>query len=78
MGRLHGSEGPARAMAASREAGIDNVSVDLIFGVPERLGRDWAADLDAALALLRAHYPAARRIGSVTDRAGVVTRAGRG
>jgi phosphoribosylaminoimidazole (AIR) synthetase len=32
------------------------------------------ADLDAALVLLRAHYPAARRIGTVTDRAGVVSR----
>jgi oxygen-independent coproporphyrinogen-3 oxidase len=55
MGRMHGSEGPARAVAAAREAGIDNVSVDLIFGVPERLGRDWAADLDAALALEPEH-----------------------
>jgi phosphoribosylformylglycinamidine cyclo-ligase len=33
-----------------------------------------AADLEPALAILRAHYPAARRIGSVTDRAGVVDR----
>ncbi len=33
------------------------------------------ADLDPALDLLRAHYPAARRVGSVTDRAGEVTRA---
>ncbi|MFN8111955.1 MAG: phosphoribosylformylglycinamidine cyclo-ligase [Solirubrobacterales bacterium] len=32
------------------------------------------ADLDDALGLLRAHYPDARRVGSVTDRAGVVTR----
>jgi len=33
------------------------------------------ADLDPALELLRAHYPGARRVGSVTDRAGEVTRA---
>jgi phosphoribosylformylglycinamidine cyclo-ligase len=33
-----------------------------------------ASDLDAALALLHAHYPAARRVGTVTDRAGIVTR----
>lgn len=51
MGRMHGSEGPARAMRAAREAGFDNVSVDLIFGVPSRLGRDWRADLEGALAL---------------------------
>ncbi len=34
-----------------------------------------ADDEDAALELLRAHYPAAKRIGTVTDRAGVVERA---
>jgi oxygen-independent coproporphyrinogen-3 oxidase len=55
MGRLHGPEGPGRALAAARAAGFDNVSVDLIFGLPERLGRDWAADLDRALALEPEH-----------------------
>ncbi len=34
-----------------------------------------AADLEPALELLGAHYPGARRIGTVTDRAGVVSRA---
>lgn len=55
MGRLHGAEGPARALDAARAAGLDNVSVDLIFGLPERLGRDWGHDLDRALALEPAH-----------------------
>lgn len=55
MGRLHGAEGPARALDAARAAGLDNVSVDLIFGLPERLGRDWGYDLDQALALEPAH-----------------------
>ncbi len=35
-----------------------------------------AADLDAAVGLLAGSYPAARRIGTVTDRAGVVERSG--
>jgi phosphoribosylformylglycinamidine cyclo-ligase len=35
-----------------------------------------AAHEDAALELLRAHYPGAKRIGAVTDRAGVVERTG--
>jgi len=48
MGRLHGPEGPARALASAREAGIRNVSLDLIFAVPERLRRDWRRDLDIA------------------------------
>ena len=33
-----------------------------------------SADEEAALALLRAHHPSARRIGRATDRAGVVVR----
>ncbi|HEX2092839.1 MAG TPA: radical SAM family heme chaperone HemW [Longimicrobiaceae bacterium] len=55
MGRLHGPEGPARAMLAARSAGFDNVSVDLIFGLPERLGRDWGGDLERALELEPEH-----------------------
>ncbi len=55
MGRMHGLEGPYRAMAAARLAGFDNVSVDLIFGLPERLERDWNADIDRALDLEPEH-----------------------
>lgn len=55
MGRMHGPSGPARAMAVARAAGFDNVSLDLIFGVPERLGRSWEADLDGVLALSPEH-----------------------
>ncbi|MEX0911817.1 MAG: radical SAM family heme chaperone HemW [Gemmatimonadota bacterium] len=51
MGRLHGPDGPGEALAAARRAGFDNVSIDLIFGLPARLMRDWAADLDQALEL---------------------------
>ena len=55
MGRLHGAEGPGRAVTAARGAGFDNVSIDLIFGLPERLGRDWRRDLEQALALQPQH-----------------------
>ncbi|MBI4543732.1 MAG: radical SAM family heme chaperone HemW [Gemmatimonadetes bacterium] len=51
MGRLHGAAGPARAMAAARAAGIRSVNIDLIFGLPPRLGRSWAEDLELALEL---------------------------
>lgn len=51
MGRLHGAEGTARAMLAARSAGFESVSLDLIFGLPARLGRDWGADLERALEL---------------------------
>lgn len=55
MGRLHGADGPPAAVAAARAGGIDDVSVDLIFALPARLGRDWSDDLERALALEPTH-----------------------
>lgn len=55
MGRLHGPDGSARAVEAARSAGIDNYSLDLIFGLPARLGRDWSADLERVLSLEPSH-----------------------
>lgn len=55
MGRMHGPAGPARAVEAARRAGFDNLSLDLIFGLPQRLGRDWAADVEGVLALAPEH-----------------------
>lgn len=51
MGRLHGAEGARSAVRTLVDGGIGNVSVDLIFGLPERLGRCWGRELDAVLAL---------------------------
>lgn len=51
LGRLHGGDGPSRAVDRAREAGITNLSLDLIFGLPREVERDWEADLDAAMAL---------------------------
>ena len=51
MHRTHDAGQIGRAVAEARAAGIGNVSLDLIFAVPEALGRDWRADMDAALAL---------------------------
>lgn len=55
MGRMHGVAGPARALEAARAAGISNVSVDLIFGLPARFERDWGADLERVIAMDPAH-----------------------
>ena len=55
MHRSHGPEGARRAVEILRSGGVGNLSLDLIFGVPEVLGRDWSADLDAALALEPEH-----------------------
>jgi oxygen-independent coproporphyrinogen-3 oxidase len=42
-------------MRTLRWAGFENLSLDLIFGLPPALERDWAADLERALALAPAH-----------------------
>ena len=55
MGRMHGADGPARAVASARDAGIENYSVDLIFALPSRFNRDWQGDLNRALELRPAH-----------------------
>lgn len=51
MGRLHGPEGAEDAVRRARGAGFDNISVDLIFGLPARLDRSWSDDLERALRL---------------------------
>lgn len=51
MGRLHGSDGPGEAVRVARTAGLQNLSIDLMFGLPERLERPWRHDLERALQL---------------------------
>jgi oxygen-independent coproporphyrinogen-3 oxidase len=55
MHRTHDAPAIARAVHMLRESGIDDVSLDLIFALPDALPRDWGADLDAALALQPTH-----------------------
>ncbi|HUE95681.1 MAG TPA: radical SAM family heme chaperone HemW [Longimicrobiaceae bacterium] len=55
MGRLHGPEGARSAIAAARAGGLENVSLDLIFALPDELGRDWRADLEEAVGLEPTH-----------------------
>jgi oxygen-independent coproporphyrinogen-3 oxidase len=55
MHRTHEAPAIARAVEAIRGAGIDDISLDLIYAVPDELERDWDADLSAALALEPRH-----------------------
>jgi oxygen-independent coproporphyrinogen-3 oxidase len=55
MHRSHDAARIGDAVRTLRAAGIENISLDLIFGLPEELGRDWARDLDLACALRTAH-----------------------
>jgi oxygen-independent coproporphyrinogen-3 oxidase len=55
MGRLHGPDGARRAVATARRAGLDDLSVDLIFALPDEVDRVWREDLDDALGLEPPH-----------------------
>src|SRR6266851_6118491 len=55
MHRSHDAARIGAAVHALRGAGIDNISLDLIFALPAELRRDWGRDLDLALALLPSH-----------------------
>ena len=51
MGRLHGVDGAVASVSRARAAGFENLSVDLIFGLPKHLGRPWEDDLKRAVDL---------------------------
>ena len=55
MHREHSPEQVAEAVRLLRNGGIEDLSIDLIFAVPETLNRDWNEDLERALALSPNH-----------------------
>jgi oxygen-independent coproporphyrinogen-3 oxidase len=55
MHRTHDARAIGTAVDAARGAGIDDLSLDLIFALPDEIDRSWDADLAAALALRPDH-----------------------
>ena len=55
MHRVHDAAAIPRAVHDLRAAGIESLSLDLIFALPESLARDWRRDLELALALEPEH-----------------------
>ena len=55
MHRTHDVAQIGRAVDAARRGGIENLSLDLIFAVPDALERSWDTDLDAPLSLEPSH-----------------------
>ncbi|MDQ6827473.1 MAG: radical SAM family heme chaperone HemW [Gemmatimonadota bacterium] len=51
MHRTHSAARAGEAITTLRDAGIDNLSVDLIFALPESVERNWRRDLDELLRL---------------------------
>jgi oxygen-independent coproporphyrinogen-3 oxidase len=55
MHRTHSAAQIGAAVETLRDRGIAELSLDLIFGLPPALGREWGADLERALALRPGH-----------------------
>lgn len=55
MHRVHTADQTRQAVRILRDAGIENLSIDLIFNLPAHLGRSWESDVAQALALEPQH-----------------------
>jgi oxygen-independent coproporphyrinogen-3 oxidase len=55
MHRSHDAPRIGDAVRTLHAAGIENISLDLIFALPAELQRDWGRDLDQALSLVPSH-----------------------
>lgn len=55
IGRVHTHKETVEAVHAARAAGFDNVSLDLIYGLPEQTMAHWRENLQAAIALEPEH-----------------------
>jgi oxygen-independent coproporphyrinogen-3 oxidase len=55
MHRTHDTAAIRRAVENAREGDIANLSLDLIFALPQHVARSWEADVEAALELDPAH-----------------------
>lgn len=56
--RRHGADDARRAVKTLRQAGISNISIDLMFGFPGEPLDDWLTDIDHALSLGVEHISA--------------------
>lgn len=55
LGRLHSAARAREAVSEARAAGFDNVSLDLIMGLPDQTMADWLASIAALVALEPEH-----------------------
>jgi oxygen-independent coproporphyrinogen-3 oxidase len=55
MDRTHSAQEAEKAIRAARRAGFDNLSLDLMFGLPGQTREDWDATLDRAIDLAIEH-----------------------
>lgn len=58
LGRRHDADKARQAVRNAREAGYDNISIDLIFALPGSTIAEWEHDLESAIALKPEHLSA--------------------
>ncbi len=58
LGRIHDAAGACGAVERARAAGFANLNIDLIFGLPASVPRDWRDDVRRALSLGVTHVSA--------------------
>ena len=58
LGRRHNAQQTVNAVQACKEAGITNISLDLIYGLPGQSLDDWHNDVESALSLGITHLSA--------------------
>lgn len=58
MNRRHDAQGARRAVEMARKAGFDNISIDLIYGLPDLSLEGWRYNVECAIALGVEHISA--------------------
>ncbi|MBI4378757.1 MAG: radical SAM family heme chaperone HemW [Nitrospinae bacterium] len=51
LGRIHNSEKACQQILSVRDAGFENISIDLMFGIPDETIDDWESDIKTAIKL---------------------------
>ena len=55
LGRIHDSKKAYQGILSARDAGFENISIDLMFGIPDETLSDWESDIKAAIELKPEH-----------------------
>ncbi len=51
IGRIHSAEEAVQAVSMAKDAGFNNISIDLMYGLPGQTPRSWQTSLETALSL---------------------------
>lgn len=55
LGRVHDSKKVYQGILSARDAGFENISIDLMFGIPDETIDDWESDIETAIELKPEH-----------------------